>query len=84
MQLLKKAVPEAETKPKNAYEELDDLKNQVPCSRCGYMNSKQSTVCKECNALLYGGTFFNSKNSSVYYCRVCSINCENSTETILP
>lgn len=71
LQLLKRAVPETETKPKSAYDELDDLKNQVPCSRCGYMNSKQSTVCKECNALLYGGTFFNSKNSSVYYCRVC-------------
>lgn len=76
LQLLKKVVPATEQKPKNPYEELDELKNQVPCSRCGYMNSKQSTVCKECNALLYGGAFFNSKNTSVYYCCICFIKLD--------
>lgn len=74
LQLLKKAVPTTEPKPKNTFEELDDLKNQVACSRCGYLNNKQSTVCKECNALLFGAKFFSPSHSSVYYCLVCENN----------
>lgn len=66
LQLLKK-VPVVDTKKRDLSEVLDDKKQMVSCNRCGYLNSRTSTVCKECNALLKGAELFSPHQGSVYY-----------------
>ena len=46
---------------------LDDNAAKIRCERCGFVNAKSSTVCKECNALLKGTALFNSKKETQYY-----------------
>ena len=46
---------------------LDDHTAKIRCERCGFINAKSSTVCKECNALLKGTALFNGKREAQYY-----------------
>ena len=46
---------------------LDDNAAKIRCERCGFVNAKSSTVCKECNALLKGTALFNSKKETQYF-----------------
>ena len=45
---------------------LDDTE-KLKCLRCGFVNSKNSTVCKECNALLKEDVLITEKKQHVYY-----------------
>ena len=46
---------------------LDDTTAKISCERCGFVNAKSSTVCKECNALLKGSSLFTGKKEAQYY-----------------
>lgn len=51
---------------------MDETSATVKCSRCGFMNSKYSTVCKDCNALLHEEGFFKDAKETAYFCSLCS------------
>ena len=46
---------------------LDEKTEKIRCERCGFVNAKSSTVCKECNALLKGSEFFSQQKEMQYY-----------------
>lgn len=50
---------------------MDETSATVKCSRCGFMNSKYSTVCKDCNALLHEEGFFKDAKETAYYSPFC-------------
>lgn len=46
---------------------LDEKEKSIKCNRCGFVNSKNSTVCKECNALLKEDVLSAEKKQIDYY-----------------
>lgn len=46
---------------------LDEKEQKIVCYRCGFVNSSNSTVCKECNALLKGDVVVPKEKEHHYY-----------------
>lgn len=64
LQLLKSVVVSPQ---RNDFDSSLEVRNTVQCQRCGFINSEKSTVCRECNALLKGNSFFISSQQARYY-----------------
>lgn len=46
---------------------LDDKAKSITCSRCGFVNNHNSTVCKECNSLLKDDIVIHQDTQPHYY-----------------
>ena len=46
---------------------LDEKIVPLKCPRCGFVNTKASLVCKECNTLLKDNGLFSQKKAPQFY-----------------
>ena len=67
IQLLKKINADSLITGRAVESNVLDESEKLKCWRCGFVNSKNSTVCKECNALLKEDALIKEKKQYDYY-----------------
>ena len=55
---------------------LDEKVVPLKCPRCGFVNTKASLVCKECNTLLKDDGLFSEKKALQFYSPPCCTRVE--------